>query len=51
MGTFVRLNSAARLQYFRRGSLKESITTYVIMDGFNQRLSIHFVVSPSVTWW
>lgn len=40
MGTFVRLNSAARLQYFRCGSLKESITMDVIMDGFNQRLRV-----------
>lgn len=36
IGALARINSAVRLRYFCWGSLEQSITTYMIMDGFNQ---------------
>ena len=47
IGTFVRLNSAVRLQYFHCGSPKQSVTTYMIMDGFNEGVKVfilHFLL-------
>lgn len=45
--TFVRLNSAVRLQYFHCGLLKQCITIYMIMDGFSQGVKVfilHFLL-------